>query len=76
MQRETKYVYFVHRGAEGSSKKAGDPAIVHFLFELLAKQTPAKLSCEIDMRQPRVSKCRMIFNDCESTGRTWEHEQP
>jgi hypothetical protein len=76
VQLKTKYVYLVHLDSEDGSRKAGQPEAVHFLFELLAKQTPAKLSCDIDMRQPHLSKCRLIFNNFDSTGRTRKHEQP
>ncbi|UWZ82462.1 hypothetical protein [Occallatibacter riparius] len=76
MQLETKYVYLVHLDSEDGSRKAGQPAAVRFIFELLAHQRPARLSCKIDMRRPRLSDCRVEFNDYDSTDTTREQEQP
>ena len=76
MQRETKYVYLIHLDSEDGSRKAGQPSAVRFIFELLAPRRPAKLSCEIDMRRPRLSGCRVEFNDFDATDTTREQKQP
>ena len=76
VQLETKYVYLVHLDSEDGARKAGQPAAIRFVFELLAHQRPAKLSCEIDMRRPRLSGFRVVFNDFDSTGTTRQQQQP
>jgi hypothetical protein len=72
---EIKYAYLIQLDSKDGSRKPGQPAAVNFVFNLIAKKTPAKMSCKIDMRQPRESRCGLIFNDFDSKGSWSGHEQ-
>jgi hypothetical protein len=71
---EIKYAYLIRMDSEDGSRKPGHPAALRFLFDLLAEKITAKMSCEIDMCQPRKSKRLLIFTNLDSTGRR-RHEK-
>jgi hypothetical protein len=69
------FASFIRLNSKDCCRKPGEPAAVHFVFNLLAHQTPAKMSCEIDLHEPRESQCRVEFNAIDSTGGKRESEQ-